>query len=192
MSDLIQRAKSGVVLGPLVDVYSGGEVMRRRYVDQFATNALLAELAAEIERLKIRLLSAAGDDLCRLSQEEIKELSSGAVKIPPKEEFLASCERFHTQIAKESGVMKDCMTLAQFVAENERLRMDSSNYLAACGACGTRNCDMLTDSYCAECQVDRLRSLLERVPHEKAFGGVGDCYPNCLRCEIDRVLKGDA
>jgi len=41
-------------------------------------------------------------------------------------------------------------------------------------------------------EINRLRNLLERVPHEKAFGGVGDCYPNCLRCEIDRVLKGDA
>lgn len=75
----------------------------------------------EIEELRRRLLTAAGDDLCRLTQEEIKQLSSGAVPIPPREEFLASCERFHAQIANESGVNSDCLTLAQLIAENERL-----------------------------------------------------------------------
>ena len=79
-------------------------------------------LIDENERLRQKLLTAAGDDLCRLTQEEIEELSSGAVKIPPKEEFLASCERFHSQMANENGVMEGCLTLAQLVAENERLR----------------------------------------------------------------------
>jgi hypothetical protein len=79
-------------------------------------------LKAENERLRQRVLTAAGDDLCRLSQEEIKELTSGKVPIPPKEEFLASCEQFHSQIAKEAGVNGNCLTLAQMVAENERLR----------------------------------------------------------------------
>jgi hypothetical protein len=81
-----------------------------------------ALLIEEVERLRTRLLSAAGDDLCRLSQEEIKAMSSGAVKIPPKAEFLASCERFHAQVAKESGVLENCLTLAQLIAENEKLR----------------------------------------------------------------------
>lgn len=84
--------------------------------------AALAAAQGENERLRLRLMSAAGDDLCRLTQEEIKAMSSGAVKIPPKEEFLASCERFHAQVAKESGVLEGCLTLAQLVAENERLR----------------------------------------------------------------------
>lgn len=82
-------------------------------------NETIAELRSEIERLKIRLLSAAGDDLCRLTQEEIKAYSSGAVKIPPKEEFIASCERFHSQIASEAGVLTNCLTLAQLIAENQ-------------------------------------------------------------------------
>ena len=82
----------------------------------------LAERDAEIERLRTRLLSAAGDDLCRLTQDEIKAMSAGAVKIPPKEEFLASCERFHAQVAGEAGVLGNCLTLAQLVAENERLK----------------------------------------------------------------------
>lgn len=76
----------------------------------------------ENEQLKLRLLSAAGDDLCRLTQEEIKAYSSGAVKIPPKEEFIASCERFHSQIAKESGVLENCLTLAQLIAENQSIK----------------------------------------------------------------------
>lgn len=102
-------------------------------------------LIAEVERLRQRLLSAAGDDLCRLTQEEINELSEGVVQIPPKEEFLASCERFHTQIASESGVMTNCLTLAQLIAENERLRIVDSESISSkngravwrvCAKCG--------------------------------------------------------
>lgn len=94
--------------------------MQRKIFLSFAEK--VAELEAENERLKTRLLSAAGDDLCRLTQEEIKAMSAGAVQIPPKEEFLASCERFHAQVAGEAGVMSNCLTLAQLVAENEKLR----------------------------------------------------------------------
>jgi hypothetical protein len=90
--------------------------------DRAACLVRLDELQAEVERLKQRLLTAAGDDLCRLTQEEIKAMSAGTVKIPPKEEFLASCERFHAQVANESGVMTNCLTLAQLVAENTALR----------------------------------------------------------------------
>ena len=75
----------------------------------------------EIERLRLRLLSAAGDDLCRLSQEEIKAYTSGKVRIPPREEFLPSCERFHAQIAGEAGILEGCLTLAQLIAENAAL-----------------------------------------------------------------------
>ena len=77
-----------------------------------------------IAELQQRLLTAAGDDLCRLTQEEIKDLTAGQVKIPPKEEFLSSCERFHAQIATESGVLENCLTLAQLIAENEQYRID--------------------------------------------------------------------
>ncbi len=81
-----------------------------------------SEVTAENERLRPRVLTAAGDDLCRLTPEEIEAYTSGAVQIPPKGEFIASCERFHEQIAGTSGVLKDCLTLAQMIAENERLR----------------------------------------------------------------------
>ena len=87
-----------------------------------AAREQVAALTRERDEARTRLLSAAGDDLCRLSQEEIKAMGAGTVKIPPKEEFLASCERFHAQVANESGVMTNCLTLAQLIAENEKLR----------------------------------------------------------------------
>jgi hypothetical protein len=85
-------------------------------------NARLAALEASHAALQARLLTAAGDDLCRLSQEEIKAMGVGAVPIPPKEEFLASCERFHSQVAGEAGVNQNCLTLAQLIAENAALQ----------------------------------------------------------------------
>lgn len=91
----------------------------------------LRELAGQVEALetneqglRLRLLSAAGDDLCRLSQEEIKAYTSGKVQIPPKEEFIPSCERFHAQMASEAGVLEGCLTLAQLIAENAKLTID--------------------------------------------------------------------
>lgn len=78
-------------------------------------------MVAEVERLRQRLLTAAGDDLCRLSQEEIAAYTSGEVPIPPKEEFLPSCERFWEQMAATAGVNHGCLTLAQLTAENERM-----------------------------------------------------------------------
>lgn len=99
---------------------SAGDPQMHVMVDVVFTSDY-AQLQAENERLKVRLLSAAGDDLCRLSQEEIKDMSLGVVKIPPKEEFIASCERFHAQVAEESGVMNNCLTLAQLIAENTKL-----------------------------------------------------------------------
>lgn len=71
--------------------------------DDVRFDSAVEALRTFVKRFRQRLLSAAGDDLCRLTQDEIKALSDGSVKIPPKEEFLASCERFHAQIAKESG-----------------------------------------------------------------------------------------
>ena len=103
------------------------DVLRQGCVYDHLTQRLCQTLLDDrlkIERLRNRLLTAAGDDLCRLSQEEIKAYSQGGVPIPPKEEFLASCERFHAQVAGEAGVNHNCLTLAQLIAENERLTRD--------------------------------------------------------------------
>jgi hypothetical protein len=99
-----------------------GDIEHNFFCQLDALKAKLAAAHAQIKELRLRLLSAAGDDLCRLSQEEIKELTSGAVQIPPKGEFLASCERFHEQIAAGPGVLSGCLTLAQLIAENEKLK----------------------------------------------------------------------
>ncbi len=94
------------------------------------------DLESEKAQLRQRLLSAAGDDLCRLSQEEIKQYTSGEVQIPPKGEFIASCERFHQQIAEGPGVLGNCLTLAQLIAENEQLRGRAEAALADAKAKG--------------------------------------------------------
>lgn len=85
----------------------------------------VANLKEKNEQLRLRLLSAAGDDLCRLSQDEIKKYTSGEVQIPPKEEFIPSCKRFWEQTAVKSGVLKACLTLAQLISENEKLRREN-------------------------------------------------------------------
>lgn len=98
--------------------------------------ACMEDCRREINQLRLRLLSAAGDDLCRLSQEEIKAYTSGAVQIPPIEEFLPSCARFHAQIAAGAGVLEGCLTLAQLIAENERLKLllgESNDKIAGAG-----------------------------------------------------------
>ncbi len=84
----------------------------------------LANLEAENAKLRARLLTAAGDDLCRLSQEEIKAYTGGAVPIPPRCEFIASCERFHAQIAGTAGVNQNRLTSAQMAAEITRLESE--------------------------------------------------------------------
>ena len=87
-------------------------------------DVLIESIAAARERdeLRTRLLSAAGDDLCRLTQEEIKAYTSGEVQIPPEEEFIPSCRQFWRQTADKSGVLKGCLTMAQLIAENEQHR----------------------------------------------------------------------
>lgn len=120
------------------------------------------DLRQERDQLRLRLLSAAGDDLCRLSQEEIKAYTSGAVQIPPKEEFIPSCERFHEQIAAGPGVLKGCLTLAQLIAENEKL---------------------LQRAEAAEAENAKLREVLQSIQHINMSGGQGcSAYPTCPVC----------
>lgn len=123
----------------------------------------LAELEAEIERLRTRLLSAAGDDLCRLTQDEIKAMTAGSVQIPPKEEFLASCERFHAQVAGEAGVFGNCLTLAQLVAENETLTC-SLEWIARIPCKENPPCSSRMDYACDSCTA---RNALAAARQEK-------------------------
>jgi hypothetical protein len=113
----------------------------------------IRELEQENERLRLRLLSAAGDDLCRLSQEEIKTYTSGKVQIPPKEEFLPSCERFHAQIASEAGVLEGCLTLAQLIAENAKLEAENA-LLRSASLGGSPPPGPAWDELCGSCKGD--------------------------------------
>lgn len=132
---LIREEEKGFARG-LADMQKHGYVLSEEdEAERDAMAARVKELEAENERLRIRLLSAAGDDLCRLSQEEIKAYSSGAVKIPPREEFIPSCERFHEQIASTSGVLTNCLTLAQLVAENAKLEAENASLRSAHAKC---------------------------------------------------------
>jgi hypothetical protein len=112
---------SGTITALVREVQRLRNYSNDQHTEKVKFEARCRDLEIERERLRLRILSAAGDDLCRLTQEEIKELSAGTVKIPPEEEFLASCKNFHSQIASESGVLSGCLTLAQMIAENERL-----------------------------------------------------------------------
>lgn len=136
--------------------------------DRDAMKQSLTAAKLEIHSLRHRLRSAAGDDLCRLTQEEISDLSKGGVKIPPKEEFLASCERFHTQIAGEAGVLHDCMTLAQLLAENERLRADNENMLWNLGGISTvANSRVPLTGHNEQMERPALRDVIELVHDHK-------------------------
>lgn len=117
----------------------------------------LVEVERERDEARQRLLTAAGDDLCRLSQDEIKAMSAGEVKIPPKEEFLASCERFHAQVAGEAGVMGNCLTLAQLIAENERQRQSLEEAREQLAAAKEENAE-----------------LHQFVPHPESMSGFDD------------------
>jgi hypothetical protein len=53
-------------------------------------------------------------------------------------------------------------------AELIEAKMDAGNYRGHCGTCDTLNAAMLTDSYCAECEVNRLRAENIRLLRELA------------------------
>lgn len=84
----------------------------RRQCDICEANRERDDLRLENQRLRLAVCNQAGDNLCWLDDEQL-----GA--IPPREEFLKSCERYHTQIAGErgeAGILAGCMTIAQLEA----------------------------------------------------------------------------
>jgi hypothetical protein len=68
-------------------------------------------------------LNVAGDNLCRYTDAEIKTMKADGIKLPPAEEFIKSCSRFHTQLSQKISVLgPECMSLAQLEAEVYRLQ----------------------------------------------------------------------
>lgn len=99
----------------------------------------LAELREQLAALRNSVLNQAGDDACWIPDPEHAQL-------PPKEEFLKSCERFHAQRTAQDGTLSGCMTIAQleqqlaakdaeitgleetlFRTENKRLQLSREN-----------------------------------------------------------------
>jgi hypothetical protein len=79
------------------------------------TIAKIERLEAENARLRAAVINQCGDNLCWLKERKLGQ-------IPPKEEFLASCARYHEQIARDRGVVHGCMTISQLEAELEKYR----------------------------------------------------------------------
>ena len=74
----------------------------------------LETLREQNEVLRKAVRNQAGDNLCWLTGQE--------PQIPPVDEFLESCRRYHQQISESRGVLNGCMTIAQLESELERLR----------------------------------------------------------------------
>jgi uncharacterized coiled-coil DUF342 family protein len=109
-------------------------------------------LAAELERLmaeRDELLAAIkehrdqrGDDRCWLDDQKLYvaaglgETATGETALPPKCDFLKSCERYWHQrqapLEHGTGAMPGGMTIAQLTQEALRLRAERDALLAAC------------------------------------------------------------
>ncbi len=97
--------------------------------------------------------NVAGDNLCRLSDDEIAAMRSGQVQIPLQAEFLESCRRFHAQVSGEAGELVGCMTIAQLETEVARLHRENNELLVyARGLWGSND-------------AESVRQILERM-HE--------------------------
>lgn len=66
-------------------------------------------LTAERDAARASVLNQAGDNLCWFDP--------ASTPLPPKEEFLESCNRFWQQTSQKSGVSSGCMTIAQLERE---------------------------------------------------------------------------
>lgn len=78
----------------------------RRELSSRAEDGEYKRLVAENTALRAAILNAAGDDLCWFQHED-------KGKIPPREEFLESCRRYHAQMSGERGELTGCKTIAQ-------------------------------------------------------------------------------
>ena len=86
-------------------------------MDYARLGEMMPSAIAEIRALQAAVRNQAGDNLCHLTGSE--------VKIPPAEEFLESCRRYHTQIASDRGVLQGARTIAQLEAEVARLEEEN-------------------------------------------------------------------
>ena len=139
-------------IGVIWDSYKEFERVRPQYQH-------LAEKEAEISRLRKSVMNQAGDNLCHLTNPETDP-------IPPKAEFLQSCERFWEQRASKTGELKGCMTIAQLerqLAENEAELGRVKFELACRGDVHTAVKFVQQQLIAAQIEAARLRDDFQRV-----------------------------
>jgi hypothetical protein len=123
------------------------------------TDAERIERIARLEGAIRRHRDYRGDDRCHLDDFELyAALDDGAepdLTLPPREEFLASCERYWSQ--RRTGTCIAGLTIAQLEADVEQLRADRDKWLL------TSNCHCLVladkDAEIARLTVDRAALL---------------------------------
>ena len=106
-----------------------------------------------------RIVKAAMDPAERVPNSEQMQL---AVKVRELEARLKTAE---SDLAYEAEQHRYWQTQANAVEDRARemiaeLRFDSENYRGKCDTCGTANADMLTDTYCAVCEVRSMQAKL--------------------------------
>ena len=99
--------------------------------------------AAEIELLKAELDVAAEEEQALRSQNDILSAAirnqtgdhlchwpEDSIPIPPREEFLESCSRYHARmISGGHPILTGSMTISELEAECERLRVENARLL---------------------------------------------------------------
>lgn len=105
--DELARAMAVVAASMTVGLHAGLVVGEARGA------AEVKAVARERDEARAAFLNSKGDDLCWFDP--------ASPKIPPREEFLESCSRFHQQISAINGMLSGCKTIAQLELEVERL-----------------------------------------------------------------------
>lgn len=130
----------------------------------------------EIERLRKSVLNQSADNLCWVEDPE-------QVKMIPRDQFLESCARYHTQMSAERGVIPGCMTIAQLEAEVERLRGELEESRKVSVAFMAKDLD---SSSVARAEVERLLVAYHKYAPCKCRAGpdgIFDAYGRCDRCK---------
>ncbi len=113
------------------------QLERDNYASQLTLSTKwLGEAKAENAALRMSVRNQAGDNLCWLKEDDpLRVIVNGNIQIPPQDEFLESCRRYHAQISGKRGELQGAKTIAQLEAENSSLKqqvaVECANYAAA-------------------------------------------------------------
>ena len=82
------------------------------------------------------------------------------------------CQQLETDLSNctcgsfESLLAQAERRITELKAKVKGLQIESENYHGKCGICATANKDMLTDWYCAACEVERLRNEIKEYEQD--------------------------